>query len=241
MAEEGRQEDERRRAGPVRIVLVALGVVVFTLLGLWVFSGLIAPGYISSIVLGVVWFLIAAVLLGRFRKNRPHLTWAVRGTFIVTAVVVSVFALLTSVRDKTVNETVVTGVKLSEAEPTAKIPEQPGKPAPDENIELAAGDFEAAEEGSASGRAALVKVADGPVMLTITDLDVAAGPDLRVYLVPGDGEDVSDKLDLGGLKGNKGSQQYELPEGTDTDGPHTVVVYCRAFSVAFGRAQLTAE
>ena len=224
----------------VRIVLVVLGVVVFTLLGLWVFAGLIAPGYFSSIALGIVWFILAAVLLGRFRKNRPELTWPVRGTFLVTAVVVSVFALVTSVSDRTVNETVVTGVPLSEAEPTAKIPEQPGKPEPRQNIELAAGAFESAEEGSASGRAALVKVAGGPVMLTITDLDVAAGPDLRVYLVPGDGEDVDDRLDLGGLKGNKGTQQYELPDDAGTSLPRTVVVYCRAFSVAFGRAHLTA-
>ena len=214
----------------VRIVLVVLGVVVFTLAGLWVFAGLIAPGYWSSIGLGIAWFIVAAVLLGRFRKNRPELTWPVRGAFLVTAVVVSVFALLTSVRDRTVNETVVTGV------PAAEISQQP----PNQNLELAAGEFESAEEGSASGRAALVKVADGPVMLTITDLDVAAGPDLRVYLVPGDGEDMGDKLDLGGLKGNKGSQQYELPEDAETDLPRTVVVYCRAFSVAFGRAHLTA-
>jgi hypothetical protein len=237
----GDGDEEKPHAGPVKSVLVVLGVIAFTLVGLWVFSGLIAPGYISSIVLGVLWFLLAAVRLGRFRKKRPHLTWQVRGAFIGTAVVVAALAAWTSVRDKTVHEQVVTGVKLSEAESTARVPEAPEKPPPPQNIETAAGEFEAAEEGSASGHAALVTLAAGGTKLTITDLDVAAGPDLRVYLAPGDGTDLSGKLDLGELKGNKGDQQYDVPEGTDTDHLHTVVVYCRAFSVAFGRAELKAQ
>ena len=41
-------------------------------------------------------------------------------------------------------------------------------------------------------------------MLTLTDFDVANGPDLRVYLVAGPARteaDVKDLVDLGGLKG----------------------------------------
>jgi hypothetical protein len=67
------------------------------------------------------------------------------------------------------------------------------------------------------------------------------GPDLRVYLVPGDGKDTGTHVDLGGLKGNKGNQQYGVPGSADLGKYKTVVIWCRAFSVAFARAHLQAE
>src|SRR4051812_34151667 len=45
-----------------------------------------------------------------------------------------------------------------------------------------------------------------------------------------------DAVDLGALKGNRGNQQYRLPGGAK--GGSTVVVWCRAFSAAFGSARL---
>ena len=42
--------------------------------------------------------------------------------------------------------------------------------------------------------------------------------------------------DLGGLKGNKGMQQYDVPAGLDRYA--TVVIWCRAFTIAFGKADL---
>jgi hypothetical protein len=62
-----------------------------------------------------------------------------------------------------------------------------------------------------------------------------------VYLVAGparDESEVDDYKDRGALKGNKGDQQYELGRGVDLDRYTTVVVWCRAFSVAFARASL---
>jgi hypothetical protein len=70
---------------------------------------------------------------------------------------------------------------------------------------------------------------------------VSNGPDLRVYLVPGDGKDTGDRIDLGGLKGNIGNQQYDVPAGANTAKYRTVVIWCRSFSVAFARATLSAE
>jgi hypothetical protein len=57
--------------------------------------------------------------------------------------------------------------------------------------------------------------------------------------VRGDGFDggVDGAIDLGGLKGNRGDQQYRLPRGAEI-GDHTVVVWCRAFSAPFGSAPL---
>ena len=44
--------------------------------------------------------------------------------------------------------------------------------------------------------------------------------------------------DLGGLKGNKGEQQYAIPARAVVRGRMTVVIWCRAFSVLFARAPL---
>jgi hypothetical protein len=223
---------------PTRVA-TALAVLVALLAGLWVASGLIAPTYLTSIVFGVAWFVIASVVLGKAVKRRPDLKWWVRGTFLATALVVAAAFAWTSLRDDTVNEDVVVGVPISAA---AGPPVAAGKKlstrAPERNIALAGGDFEVADEGSASGRATVVAKAGGGRVLTLTDFAVANGPDLRVYLVPGDGKDTGDHIDIGGLKGNKGNQQYDLPASVDIGRHRTVVIWCRAFSVAFARATL---
>ena len=68
----------------------------------------------------------------------------------------------------------------------------------------------------------------------LIDLDTDPGPDLRVYLTrkPYRGGDVGEHLDLGPLKGNKGTQRYLLEDGGGAYA--SVVIWCRAFSVAFG-------
>jgi hypothetical protein len=78
-------------------------------------------------------------------------------------------------------------------------------------------------------------------MLTLTRFETDNGPDLRVYLSsrdPAGGGGLGDWEDLGGLKGNKGSQQYEIPAGVDVRRLSTVVIWCRAFSVGFTSASL---
>ena len=67
-----------------------------------------------------------------------------------------------------------------------------------------------------------------------------SGPDLRVYLSSDDpaSGDLGDFEDLGELKGNVGNQQYTVPRGLDLQRFSTVVVWCRAFSVAFTSARL---
>ena len=54
------------------------------------------------------------------------------------------------------------------------------------------------------------------------------------------GELDDDFVDLGKLKGNIGSQNYEVPSGTDLAKYKTVVIWCRRFATAFGASDLTA-
>lgn len=211
--------------------LVAPAVVVFLLAGLWFFSGIVAPGYNSSIALGAAWFVAAAIGFSFVKRRWPELKRPVGVSFLGTAAVVAAVFAWTTFRDKTVNETIVTGARQSGG----------GKSA--QNLELARGSFDGLAH-EASGTAAIVKLAAGGKKLTFTNLDTDNGPDLRVYLVAGPvagDSDVDDYKDLGGLKGNKGTQQYDIPASVDTKRYSTVVIWCRAFTIAFAKAKLTSS
>jgi hypothetical protein len=228
-------------------VVAAVGTVAALLVGLWFFAGVVAPDYILSIVLGAAWFVLGSFLVGRVWKRYPDLKWATRGALFVTAGLAAAGFYWTSVRDKTVDETVVTGVKPGASAPQARGDDSGGgrnradEPPPAQNVEEASGEFIAISHGSSSGNAAIVRLPDGERKLTFTDFSVPNGPDLRVYLVPGDGTEASDNHDLGALKGNKGDQQYDIPSDVDTDRYRSVLIWCRAFSVGFSRAPLEAQ
>ncbi len=76
------------------------------------------------------------------------------------------------------------------------------------------------------------------------DFSIDNGPDLDVYLVagvPADGDAGmfdDDFINLGDLKGNIGSQNYEIPVDVDLDVYSTVVIWCVRFGVAFNAADL---
>ena len=91
---------------------------------------------------------------------------------------------------------------------------------------------------STTGKA-LVRTSGRERFLRLEDFETSNGPDVRVYLSAG-GEDAygKDFVDLGGLKGNKGNQNYVIPDGTDLEKYDTAVIWCRRFTVAFGAAEL---
>jgi len=112
-------------------LLVVPAVVVFLLAGLWFFGGVVAPGYNSSIALGAAWFVAAAVGLRFVKRRRPDLNRFIQLSFLSKAVVVAAVFAWTTFRDKTVNETVVTGARSAQV--------QPGSAGSAENVELAQG------------------------------------------------------------------------------------------------------
>ncbi|MEZ0371926.1 MAG: DM13 domain-containing protein [Candidatus Sericytochromatia bacterium] len=91
-----------------------------------------------------------------------------------------------------------------------------------------------------SGKALLVE-SEGKVYLRLEAFSTENGPDLYLYLVRNPGgspKGDADFVSLGRLKGTSGNQNYELPAGTDTAAIQSVTVWCRAFSVNFGYAEL---
>lgn len=125
------------------------------------------------------------------------------------------------------------------AMPEAERRDETNTAEPQSNIE-ASGTFRDADSfHQGSGRATIYALPDGKRVLRFEDFTVTNGPALSVYLVRGvDGDVDSGYLDLGKLKGNKGSQNYDIPEGTDLDLYRSVVIWCVPFGVTFATASL---
>lgn len=197
----------------VRVTAVPAAAAL-TLAGIWVAGGVLSDDFRASMALTALWLAVvvaAAVLLWR---RLPGLRAAAVAALVTFAAVGAVLTLGTF-RDQVVDEAVASG------------------PA------VLSGSFEPRAHAT-EGRAAVVE-SNGPRLLTLTGFRTDAGPDLFVYVVPGRtaGDSVAGGARLGSLKGNIGDQQYELPAGLELGDGATVVIWCRAFSVAFGAATLS--
>jgi len=226
--------------------LLAPPLVLLTLLvGLWFWGSVVAPGYWSTIGLCVAWFVACSMIFGRVTNAQPELLWWVRGTFLAASVFAVGAFYWTSIRDKEVNEQIVTGAPASEVAPapgavdplapqTADSDVTPkAKPA---NLVEHQGPVKPASH-SASGTARIVKLAQGGRRLTLSDgFEIDPGPQVKVYLAT-DTSGATYK-DLGELKGNKGNQQYTVPRGVDLDEYDTVVFWCVPFTVTLAAAEL---
>ena len=109
------------------------------------------------------------------------------------------------------------------------------------NDSLLTGSFIGVGDGihDAQGIAKVIPVESGGNVLRLEDLVVTNGPDLYVYLSTD--KSASDFVNLGRLKANIGNQNYPIPAGTDMTKYDTVLIWCKAFSVLFGSADLTSH
>lgn len=111
-----------------------------------------------------------------------------------------------------------------------------------EPIQISSGSFVGADDfHQGSGAASLYTLQDGSHLLRFEDFSVTNGPDLRIYLTQSSNptkEEVKNGLELEKLKGNKGNQNYVLPEGVNPEDYGAVVIYCKPFSVIFSVANL---
>jgi Electron transfer DM13 len=89
---------------------------------------------------------------------------------------------------------------------------------------------------NAEGQAKVIQLIDGSNFLRLEDFRSTNGPDLYLYLSTD--KSASDFVNLGRLKGNVGDQNYAIPDGTDLSKYDTALIWCQAFSVLFGSAEL---
>ena len=109
--------------------------------------------------------------------------------------------------------------------------------APSEQTILAEGSFVDADAfHKGAGVVRLISVGGKNFIRFEDDFKVTNGPDLFVYF----GKDgaYASEAKIAALKGNIGSQNYEVPEGIRVDEYNEVWIWCRAFSVPFTHAVL---
>lgn len=99
------------------------------------------------------------------------------------------------------------------------------------------GDFVAQAGHDVVGAAFVVQQPEG-LLLVLPELEAENGPDLQLYLSPRADGSVDGGVRIAPLKGNRGTQTYELPPGTDLAGLPNVVIWCDRFDVPFGTATL---
>jgi hypothetical protein len=96
------------------------------------------------------------------------------------------------------------------------------------------------------GIAAIYQLPDGKRTLRLTEFETYNGPDVHVYLVASPAANDNDIvkragfIDLGSMKGNKGDQNYDIPEHVDLNKYRSVSIWCARFGVNFGSAALAA-
>ncbi len=116
------------------------------------------------------------------------------------------------------------------------------EPMPDGGpVAAVAGSFAGADSSHQGSGTATIYQVDGTNVLRLKDFEVTNGPDLHVYLAPigADGApDIDAGTDLGGLRGNIGNQNYDIPGAVDLSQPLAVVIWCQPFRVTFATAVL---
>ncbi|MEV6314047.1 DM13 domain-containing protein [Streptomyces sp. NPDC051776] len=140
-----------------------------------------------------------------------------------------------------------TNETVEEDLPTQVAP-RPGEesPRPQRLKTLATGKL-ISHEHPTSGTVKILESAGGERFLRLEELDTSDGPALHVWLTDApvkkgsSGWHVFDDgayENLGDLKGNKGDQNYRIPDGTDLNKYQSVSIWCDRFDVSFGAAEL---
>jgi hypothetical protein len=132
-------------------------------------------------------------------------------------------------------ERLVVNRRVDEALPTAQAGSSPQP--------LVSGQFYSILHPTA-GNATIYQLSDGTRVLRFTGFSTSNGPDVHVYMVAADdAKDIAAVqkagfIDLGGIKGNIGDQNYTLGGDLDLAKYRAVSIWCKRFSVNFGAAPL---
>ncbi len=184
------------------------------------------------------WLLLSLVVFPRVLKNQA---WRGALLTVVAAAAIAVLVVPTLRDTKVVEEFPAavaepttptsappTNAPLPSAAVTTTVPAAP--------VRISTGTLRGIGH-DAAGTASVYERDDGSRVVGLEAIDIEPGPDYRVFVVPGlDQESPGDGLELDALRGNQGTQYYEVPSGTDVGPGWTVLVWCRAFGVPVANA-----
>jgi hypothetical protein len=201
-----------------------------------VFSG--TQAFLVALAILVGWLLLWLVVLPRLVRNR----WVRVSILAVVAAALVVWLVVFALVDKKVVETRPSAAPAASRTvddgDESDEPDAPSAPAPAEPIAFASGPLRGIDH-DATGTAVLYERPDGTTFVGLENIDIEPGPDYKVYVVPGANRERpgDDGVFLDSLRGNQGTQFYEIPAGTAvTTGDWTVLVWCRAFAVPIANA-----
>lgn len=171
---------------------------------------------------------------GSFLRRRRWLPWAGIALVLLIGFVLWFFEPQALILDEAVSEAPPQGEEGASGNDNANAIGSRGV--------VSKGDFRPLGH-DARGAALIIEAADGSTYLRFEDFEVENGPDLKVYLSRAEADAPEDKLatdivDLGGLKGNIGDQNYLVPASVDLTQYRSAVVWCKRFSVGFAVAPL---
>ncbi len=183
------------------------------------------------------WLLFSLVLLPRWLRND-----FLRAALLTVLAVAAVFVLvIPTLRNNKVVEAfpMPESVRLTTpAAPSAS----PGTPLPPTTtaappVRVSSGELRGIDH-DASGSASVYRLPDGSFVVELEQIDVEPGPDYHVYVAEGaDRKDRNDAIYLAALRGNQGTQYYDVPrDAGDVGEGWTVLVWCRAFGVPIANA-----
>ncbi len=235
----------RERLVPALVLAAVLGI------GLLVLQRWIAETRDAAIILVGIWFVFVGVVVLAVVSRRPELRAPLFGTLAAVVLGTVVIGYATGFKDNEVDEDVAVATeRIAESDRDSALTgtsdegagsDQPAEMQPDkpsEPVELSRGDFVGVDGHTGTGQATVVRGPSGNRTLTFTDFEVDPGPGVVIWLTQ-DESNLDDRVELGGLKGNVGDQQYELPDDADLTRYDTVVLYCTPFTVRIAVAPLS--
>lgn len=195
------------------------------------------------IAAGLLW-IVSRIALARLVR------WPVGRTVLFALAAVSVLAVVVApaYRDETVVEAFPisaldgadqspTTIAAATTKPNATTPTTASRPEPAAPVLLRSGAFIGIDH-RASGTVSIYRAPDGRYVLGLEDFDIQPGPDYDVYVVPGtDRADHDGGARLDDLRGNQGTQFYDVPAEVDVEtGAWTVLIWCQTFGVPVAHA-----
>lgn len=179
--------------------------------------------------------------------------WLVAGGVAVAVVAIAAFALFRPDKlfvDQVADEQLDTDVaaaleqveRPSTTAPSTTVP-APDDPSPTTTepagpVVLSSGSWTSLDHPTEGGVAIVTE--ENTSTLILSDLATDNGPDLYVYLSPEPGAtDVDGALRVDRLRGNLGTQTYELPPDVDASAFRSVLIWCDRFASGFGTATLS--